>query len=173
MANQRHFSSKFCYLSQNKFQALNSLSNNNRGWETNTGNNSVFIVALMKPSQETDCRPPSLPLRNLYAESKKQQLELDRNMGLVPNSRKRCQGCILSPCLAQLHHKLPSCQNTGWMKLKLESGAGEISITSITQTALHSNMWKARGTKDESERRVKNWLKSQHSKKWRSIHLVP
>ena len=44
-----------------------------------------------------------------------------------------CQGCILSPCLFNLHAECIK-QNSGWMKGKLESRLpGEISITSDMQ----------------------------------------
>ena len=40
------------------------------------------------------------------------------------------QGCILSPCLFNLH---ASCEMLGWMKHKLESRVCEISVTSDMQ----------------------------------------
>ena len=63
----------------------------------------------------------------------------------------------------------------GWRKHKLESRLlGEISITSDMQmTPSMCRKW--RGIKeslDEGERgEWKSWLKTQHSKKWRSWHL--
>ena len=86
------------------------------------------------------------------------------------------QGCILSPCLFNLYAEYLM-WNAGLMKHKLESRLlGEISITSEIQMTPHlwqkvKKNWRASwwGWK----RRVKSWLKTQHSKKQRSWHLNP
>ena len=76
---------------------------------------------------------------------------------------------------------LTSMQSTSWETLGLRKHKlvlrllGEISITSDMQmTSPYGRKW--RGTKEplnESEREWKTWLKTQHSKKWRSWHPFP
>ena len=75
-----------------------------------------------------------------------------------------CQGCILSPCLFNLHAEYIT-QNAGLDEAQLKSRLpGEISISSDMQMKLP--LWQKRRTKeplDESERREwKSWLKTQH-----------
>ena len=75
------------------------------------------------------------------------------------------QGCILSPCLFNLHQST-SCKMPGWVKHKLESRLlGEISITSHMQ--MTPPLWQKVRTKeplDESERgEWKSWVKAQLS----------
>ena len=58
-------------------------------------------------------------MRNLYAG---QETTVRTGHGAMDwfKIRKKCQGCILSPCLFNLN-AIISCNMPGWMKLKLES----------------------------------------------------
>ena len=76
------------------------------------------------------------------------------------------KGCILSPCLFNLYAEYIMRKMLGWMKHKLESKLlGEISITSNMQITpplwQKAKNWRASWLK--WKRRVKSWLKTQHS----------
>ena len=66
----------------------------------------------------------------------KQQLELDMEQDWFQIGKRVRQGCILSPCLFNLHAEYIM-RNAGQEKAQLESRLpGEISITSDTQMTL-------------------------------------
>ena len=103
-------------------------------------------------------------LRNLYAG---QEATVRTRHGTMD------WGCLLAYLKAVCCHPIyltymqsTSWETLGWKKHKLESRLpGEISITSdMKMTPPYGRKW--RGTKkplDESERRVKSWLKAQRS----------
>ena len=73
-------------------------------------------------------------LRNLYAD---QEATVRTGHGITDwfqIGKGVCQGCILSPCLFNLHAEYIMRNVLGWKKHKLESRLpGEISITSDMQ----------------------------------------
>ena len=72
-------------------------------------------------------------LRNLYAVQEGTVRTGHGTTDWVQIGKGVCQGCILSPCLFNLHAEYIM-RNLGWMKHKLESRLpGEISITSDMQ----------------------------------------
>ena len=108
---------------------------------------------------------------------KKQQLELDMKQWNGSKSWKEfmkavyCHPAYLT-CMQSI-----SCEMLGWMKHKLESRLpGRYQQPQIFRW-YHANGRVWRGTKDpldEGEWEEWNtWLKTQHSKKWRSWPLVP
>ena len=73
-------------------------------------------------------------LRNLYAGQEATFRTGDGTKDWFQMGKGVCQGCILSPCLFNLHHESTSWETLGWRKHKLESRLlGEISITSDMQ----------------------------------------
>ena len=78
-------------------------------------------------------RPPNLSLEKLYAGQKSTVRTGHGTTDLFQRGKGVCQGCILSPCLFNLHAKYIM-RNAGLEKAKLESRLlGEISITSHMQ----------------------------------------
>ena len=72
-------------------------------------------------------------LRNLYAVQEATVRTGHGTTDWFPIGKGVCQGCILSPCLFNLHAEY-SIRNAGWKKHKLDSRLlGEISITSDMQ----------------------------------------
>ena len=70
-------------------------------------------------------------LRNLYIGEKGTVRTGLRTMVWFKIEKGEHQGCLLSPCLFNLHAEYTSWEMLGWMKYKLESKLlGEISTTS-------------------------------------------
>ena len=85
--------------------------------------------------RDGNTRPPYVLLRNLYAG---QEATVRTGHGATTGKIGKGvhQGCILSPCLFNLHTEYIM-RNAGWMKHKLESRLlGEISITSDDTTLM-------------------------------------
>ena len=75
-------------------------------------------------------------LRNLYAGQEAAVRTGHRTTDWFQIGKGVCQGCILSPCLFNLHAEYIMRNALGWKKHKLESRLpGEISITSDMQMA--------------------------------------
>ena len=73
-------------------------------------------------------------LRSLYAGQEATVRTGHGTMDWFQIGKEVCQGCILSPCLFNLHAEYISCETRGWMKHRLDSRLpGEISITSDMQ----------------------------------------
>ena len=73
-------------------------------------------------------------LRNLYAGQEAAVITGHGTTDWFQIGKGVRQGCILSPCLFNLHAEYIM-RSAGWMKHKLESRLpGEISLTSDTQT---------------------------------------
>ena len=86
-------------------------------------------------------------LRNLYAGQEATVRTRDGTMDWLQIGKGVCQGCILSPCLFNLHAEYIM-QKSGWMKHKLETRLlGEISVTSDMQMTPPYGR-KQRGTKE-------------------------
>ena len=107
---------------------------------------------------------------------KKQQLELDKERWTGSKLRKEYIKAVYCHPAYLNYIQNTSCKMPGWIKHKLESRLlGEISKPQICRWH-HPYGREWRGTKellDESEKgEWKSWLKTQHSKKLRSWHLV-
>ena len=107
-------------------------------------------------------------LRNLYAGQGATVRTREGTMDWFKTGEQVHQGCILSPCLFNLHAKYIT-WNAGLDEVQAKSRLpGEISITSDSRW-YHPYDRKRRGTEeplDESERgKWKSWLKTQHSKR--------
>ena len=93
-------------------------------------------------------------LRNLYAGQEAPVRTGHGTTDWFQIGKGERQGCILSPCLFNLHAECKLCEMPGWMKHKLESRlVGEISITADMQ--MTPPLGRKRRTKeplDESER---------------------
>ena len=122
--------------------------------------------------------PDHLPTSwEICMQVKRQQLEVNMDQWTGSKLGKEYVKAIYCHPAYLTYMPRTSCKMLGWIKHKLESRLlGEISITQICRW-YHSNDRKWRGTKvplDDSERgEWKSWFKTQHSKKWRSWHLVP
>ena len=126
---------------------------------TTTGN----MIVLKRWEYQT-----TLPASwKICMQGKKQQLEQDMEqrtgskLGTEYGKAVYCHPAYLT------FMQSTSCEMPGWIKHKLESRLGEMSITSDMQITHHPCDRKWRGTKetlDEGEREWKSWLKTQHSK---------